>query len=170
MSEPIENTQWKNTQKKIDIHKKRCETDPIYQILLFPDELVDGIKFIDRIISKVKLMLEKKYGETFKSDKLIETMFRQLESSYCDSDIKVFFLLFAIKWEPEVCDAIREFYDEDSPMFGKRGEEQFNHLLRLLDRWIKQTQNYPYSQFNIVPIVKNFLAVSTLEYIMGPFQ
>lgn len=176
--DPIENDAWKKKLKEessLGIHEKRCECDPLYQLLIFPNatlemETNEKVKFVDRIINGIKPMLEKKYGESFRNDTIISTMFKQLESSYCDSNIKVFFLLFIIKWEPEVCQIIRELYTDTSPMFGNKGLEQYNHILRLLDKWIAETQNYPYSQFNIVQVVQNFLNVTTLEYIMGPFQ
>ena len=175
VGDPIDNTEW--VKHAETLHEARCETDPIYQLLVFPDaplelETKETTTFVDRIISGIKPMLEKKYGEALKKDAIIATMFKQLEAPYCDSDIKVFFLLFIIKWEPDVSQVIRELYDVDEKgsLFGQKGPEQYNVLLRLLDKWIKDTQNFPYSQFNIVQLVKNFLDAATLEYIMGPFQ
>ena len=178
VSDAIEKEEWKKRQETlcvVDVHERRCEADPIYQLLLFPDnplemENHETVKFVDRLISGIKPMLEKKYGDAFKNDSIIQTMFQQLEAPYCNSDIKVFFLLFIIKWESEVCQVVRELYTDENPLFGSKALDQYNHILRLLDRWIKETQNFPYSQFNIVQLVKNFLDVTTLEYIMGPFQ
>lgn len=169
--------------KQEHIHEKRCMADPIYQLLLFPNDplpvydehtgqLMYTTTFIDRILSGVKDMLKKRYGEALEQETLIKSMFAELSRSGCDSRIKVFVLMFIIKWEPCVCELIRDLYDTDmqGSLFGEEAIEQYNALLKLLDKWVAQTVDYPFSQFSIVQLVTNFVDACTQEYIMGPFQ
>lgn len=161
------------------IHEDRAEKDPIYQLLLFPhaplevrddktQELLYVTTFVDRLLQGIKDMLHKKYGESYATDPLICDMFKTLQADYCGPRLKVFALLFIIKWEPEVTELIRDLYDEEEAPFG--GLEQFNHLLRILDGWIAGIKMSAYSQFDIVPRVEHFIDLATLEYVMGPFQ
>lgn len=161
------------------IHEQRMDNDPIYQLLLFPhtplevhdddtQELLYVTTFVDRLLNGIMEMLHKKYGESYATDPLICDMFTTLQSDHCGPRLKVFALLFIIKWEPEVTELIRDLYDEENAPFG--GIEQFNHLLRILDGWIASIKMSAYSQFDIVPRVENFVDLATIEYIMGPFQ
>lgn len=167
-----------------DVHTDRCVADPMYQLLLFPEEelpvyapssgaLLYTTTFVDRLLEGIHGMLQKRYGESFQQEVLITRLFEVLlKREACDAPIKVFALLFLIKWEPSVCELMRELYDTESTnsVFEEKGVEQYNTLLKLLDHWVEQTINYPFSQFSIVQLVQNFLDACTREYIMGPFQ
>ena len=191
-SEPVENKAWfkelpimqpEKVPEMAHIHSTRCMADPIYQLLFFPNEklpvydqstgaLAYTTTFVDRLLEGVKDMLKKRYGDALQQEVLIKSMFDELKSPSCDSRIKVFVLMFIIKWEPCVCELIRDLYDTDlkGSMFGEEAMDQYNTLLRLLDVWVEKTIDYPFSQFSIVTLVTNFIDSCTQEYIMGPFQ
>jgi hypothetical protein len=165
------------------VHQTRCMADPIYQLLLFPNdplpvydprtqELLYTTTFVDRILAGVKEMLKKRYGDALEQETLISSMFAALSDRQCDSRIKVFVLMFIIKWESCVCELIRDLYDPDmeGSLFGQESIDQYNTLLKLLDKWVAQTVDFPFSQFSIVELVTNFVDACTQEYIMGPFQ
>lgn len=166
-----------------EVHQKRCEADPIYQLLLFPAEeipvydphterLLYHTTFIDRLIDGVHQMLLRRYGEAMQKERLVVDMFEVLKKPSCDTQIKVFTMMFLIKWEPMVCELIRDLYDTEAEesLFEQDAITQYNSLLRLLDRWVEQTINYPFSQYSIGQLVDNFLHACTKEYVMGPFQ
>lgn len=187
IGKPVKDTQWSIElpimREAKDIHSKRCEADPIYQILLFPNEvlpvynehtgdLLYTTTFIDRVLSGIKAMLEKRYGDALSQETLVTDMFKGLSSPQCDTRIKIFVLMFLIKWEPSVCELIRDLYDPEATgcLHGEDSLKQYNTLLKLLDKWVAQTVVYPFSQLSIVEIVTSFVDACTQEYIMGPFQ
>lgn len=187
-SDAVENEKWHEElpvmqSNALHLHQTRCMADPIYQLLLFPNdplpvydelsgELLYTTTFVDRILAGVKQMLQKRYGAALQQENLIQSMFTELSSVGCDSRIKVFVLMFIIKWEPCVCELIRDLYDTEmqGSLFGGESIDQYNTLLKLLDRWVAQTVDFPFSQFSIVQLVTNFVDACTQEYIMGPFQ
>jgi len=187
--DPISNKKWKKllnkrrkTSNEDEIHTQRCH-DPIYQMLFFPnkplpvyypnsDEVEYETTFIDRLLHGCIDMLNRRYGECIKQDKLIQRMFKMLKGDFADSTIKVFMLLFIIKWEPKASSLISDLYDVENKdtLFGSRSMIHFKDFLKLLDKWVEMTLSSPYSQFTVVGMVDNFLSAACVEYSIGPLQ
>ena len=55
-------------------------------------------------------------------------------------------------------------------LFGKHGSTQFNKLMCTIDKWVEKTLNYPYNDYNIINMVKEFLRSVSIEYMMGPLD
>ena len=159
------------------IHQERCEVDPMYQLLFFPNHklnltdengnVVEEITFIDRILSEsIRLLMERNKGFIEKSA-CIKNAFSFLQSDLADSKCKLFALMFMARKIRPIRDVLESLYDPNINPKDPWGSARFVKLIQLVDNWCEMTLNYPYSEKNIVTIVRNFCTAILHTYMMG---
>lgn len=160
-----------------DIHQKRCDNDPMYQLLLFPTEPLDltdaqgnvleSITFIDRILSEcIKLIMIRNKGFIEKSSN-IKDAFYFLQSDVTDTRCKLFALMFMVQRVPSIRDMLQGLYNHELGPTHSFGQKRFVKLLPHLDKWVEMTLNYAYSEKNIITIVRNFCTALLNTYMFG---
>ena len=145
----------------IDIHGKRCEGDPCYSIMFFPE------RELDKLIKTAILAIKKKYGDRIKNNKKICRIFGLLET-IDDNEPKLFAIFFMIYWERTIANTIEEAFN-GTGMFGRNDKQHFKNFVCRLHDFIEKTIAFSYDKNNIIEIVTNFVAAAKLEYVMGPF-
>lgn len=151
-------------QKIPNIHNARCDADIMYSVLYFPS------KCIDELLDYCIQALRRRYGSAFNECINIQRMITLLQTpNLLDYRVKQFALMFILYKERDLCDAIAELYDEESP-FNVFGVEQFQALMLMVDRWVPMTLNFPYSEANVSNIVSNFVEECSVQYLTGTYH
>lgn len=139
------------------IHQERCDNDPIYRLLFFPD---------DQLLNLFLEYMERKYGPLLMDDRIVSKAFSLLKTTD-DAQIKKFAVLFILQSEKELNGEVAQMYGPDG-LFDKN--RNYRRLLSKLDEFTEMTLNFPYNRHNIIRIVDNFLSATVNEYTMGPLK
>lgn len=138
------------------IHKRRCEQDPCYNLFFFPE--TDN--FLSQLLHFSIQIIEKKYGPRLCQDAHIAYAFSLLKRIDSDTTVRIFALMFMIRWESGIVKALESGYKKDTTLFKK--------FVMRLHEFVENTLRYPYDKHNIIDIVNGFEQTCRLEYIMGP--
>lgn len=147
-----------------EIKKKRCDNDPIYNMLFHPG--VDN--FLNDLIEAGVAHTNKKYGERFRNDRCIQHMFK-LFATIDDPVVKQMAATFFLVWEPLLTKTVSKMYGKES-LFGEAGVDHYNKFIVKMEEYIKKTLLFPCSESNIIQIVENYTNGAKKEYWMGPFE
>ena len=160
------------------IHQDRCEMDPMYNLLLFPQH--NGA--MDHVVDAVILYLRNRYSiraddpahasinERFR---LLATRATESKSLGGDYDVKLFFVLCFLYKERELSDACAKVYSKTNPddqkaLFPKgKGVQRYNRFIHILDGIINGCIRTPYNKQNITKIIRATLAHCTQQYLYG---
>jgi len=178
LGEPIAKKRWKKVKHYDEqlhgrIHADRCEKDPIYQLLFFPNEKLEQIDpatgqvigettMINKIVTSCIQHLRKTYGPELEETDKVRRAFELLQSKVANVKSKVYALCFFMKREQSVMDKIAQLYDPQND----DGINRFRIMMKTLDIFVEDTLNFPYSQTNIKSIVDNFTQGVMLHYMM----
>ena len=158
--------------KENDIQTKRCEADPMYRILFYPETIdeSDGRRYIDKLLELGIMYIQKKYGPRLMEKKVIRRVFALIQSNddetiSTDYRIKQFALLFIMQYEREFANTIAELYTDEG-LFGNEGQNQFRRFMCKMEEYIDMTLNFAYHKSNIVGTINEFTKEASKEYIM----
>lgn len=147
----------------IDIHGKRCDGDPCYSIMFFPERE----NLLNNLIKTAILAIKKKYGTHIVNNKKICRIFGLLET-IDDNEPKLFAIFFMIYWERNIANNIEEAFN-GTGIFGINDKQHFKNFVCKLHDFIEKTIVFSYDKNNIIEIITRFVEAAKLEYIMGPF-
>lgn len=159
-----------------NIHQQRCDVDPMYRLLFFPNErlhMSDGTqpRYIDHLLNSAVQMLRKRYGTEFdKAMWLNHVLPDLLDPEYNDTVVKTFALLFILHRNPSLAEPIFELYDSDSEydLFAMGGNNHFYQFLKYVGHCIELHLNHAPNKYTIVQELKGFVLHMQQEYVMGP--
>jgi len=141
-----------------DVHQERCDHDPLYCIIFFPERRQN------LLLEFVKLgiaIIHKRYS--IKEEHRVFGLLKTIN----DPDIRLFAVLFWIYKERSFMRAIEAEYDQKG-MFGTDDINHFHSFVGLVGRFIDQTMQFPYDANNIMEMLDKFVAAVRLEYVTGP--
>ncbi len=147
----------------VDIHDNRCEHDPMYTMLFFPDRERLLFTFTEVAIS----VIQKRYGKQIMEDKTISRIFGLL-LSINDNEPRLLFILFAIYWERNIAKAIEEAFDGKG-LFEEQDRHHFQLFISKMGEFVEKTIKFKYDKHNAIEIIDNYNSASRIEYVMGPF-
>jgi hypothetical protein len=150
---------------KQEIHKERCDNDPIYKIM-FDDTDDEG--FVEELLQICIKIVQKKYGKRFQEDITINYMFSLLKK-HEDKLIKRIVLVFFLYWESNVYEMIKDKYNDKGGLFEDKGKDHFQMFYSKMGEFIEQTIRFPCNEQNIIEMMENFEKSAKMEYLMGPF-
>lgn len=150
---------------KKEIHKQRCDNDPIYK-LLFDNK--DKEDFVEKLVQVSIKSIEKKYGKKLSEDKTISYMFSLLDTQKNDKLIRRIMMIFFIYWESSIYETIKNMYDKEG-LFEDRGQDHFLMFYNKMGEFVEQTIRFPCNEQNIIEMLENFEKGAKMEYLMGPF-
>lgn len=147
-----------------EIKKKRCDNDPIYNMLFHPT--IDN--FLNDLIEAGVAHTNKKYGERFRNDRCIQHMFKLL-ATIDDPAVKQLVATFFLVWEPLLTKTVSKMYGKES-LFGEGGVDHYNKFIVKMEEYIKKTLLFPCNESNIIQLIENYTNSAKKEYWMGPFE
>jgi hypothetical protein len=160
------------------LHHARCDADPIYRMLMFPNDVIDmddgsNMRYIDVLLKNARALLEKMYGKYMRESVLIQHMFDLLDGQH-DEHIKIFVMNFILAHEPSIARCLSDMYDtfaKEALFEGRRGPQQLflwnQYFLKPVMGWHKNHHN---NKYTIVMEMEHHVLQATREYIMGPFD
>lgn len=151
------------------IHSERCQHDPMYRLLYFPNDLENGMAFVDHCTRNAIDIINKRYGERIQAESKIQHVFDLLRETH-DVHIKVFFVLFVLHWECDpFANAFVQMYSENGGIFGSESTTHFRKFMSTkISAFVEQALNAAYNKFNIISMIDDFHRGASLEYVMGP--
>jgi len=145
---------------KDNLQVKRCEGDPMFSILFYPETCVD------KLLNMAIMYIQKRYGTRLMEGKVISRVFTlALSSDIDDYKIKQFALIFIMQYEREFADTIAESYTNEG-LFGEEGVNQFRRFMCKMEEYIDKTLNFAYHKSNIVGTINEFIKEASKEYTM----
>ena len=159
------------------IHEERCNNDPIYQLLLFPKtplhlydnqgNIVEEITFIDRLLTEsIRLVMKRNEGY-IENVSCINDAFYFLQSDLADTRIKFFVLTFMAQRIPPIRNVLEGLYSPEIPPTHPLGSQKFVKIMNIVDNWVEMTLNFPYSDRNVVTVVRNYCKAFLTTYMVG---
>jgi len=137
-----------------NIHGKRCDGDPCYSIMFFPER-----GELNKLIETSIKMIKKKYGINNRVFMLLEVI---------DDDIpKLFTIFFLMVWEKNIANVLEEAYD-GTGIFEKNDRNHFKDFVRKMYEFVEKTTKFAYDKNNVIEMVTNFVEAAKIEYIIGP--
>lgn len=150
-------------QNKIDlpkeIHKQRCDMDPIYRLLF-----AETGKFTDELLEVCIAVVQKKYGKRFCEHKSINYMFELLRKTK-EKTIKRIAIIFCMYWESHVYQAIRDLYT-DKGIFDDKGRDHYLMFYNKMGEFVEQTIRFPCNEQNIIEMMENFEKGARVQYLI----
>lgn len=144
--------------------EKKCEDDPIYNVLFHPEI---GTTTRDLIHAGI-IHVNKRYGQDFRNTEKIQDMFKALEDpNYKDYNLHKFVIMFFIYWEKKIENTVLNLYG-DKGLFEENGKDHFKQLLIKLHEFVEKTiQFQAYDHANIMEIIENFTQATKESYWLG---
>lgn len=141
-----------------NIHGKRCQGDPCYSMMFFPErgDLDNMIKFSIQMIKKRYSIQDKKILRIFDLLEIID-----------DDYPKLFAMFFFMCWEKKVAETLEDAYD-GTGIFEKNDKTHFKSFLGKIHEFVEKTTRFGYNKDNAIEIVTNFVDATKIEYIIGP--
>lgn len=156
---------WKENKIEIDnkqeIHKKRCDNDPIYKVLFSND-----VDYLHNLLENGIAYVNKLYGKKFRTNKNIQYLFELvLNKSFNDLLFKRIVLFFLLSWEQPFCKTIGNTYGNEG-LFGKNGKDHFQVFVMTVDKFVEQTLCHPFDENNIMEMLQNLEHAIRESYMM----
>jgi hypothetical protein len=141
----------------------RCNGDPMYTILFYPEEenlLLEYIKLCTKVVIKRYQIKDKEILRVFE---LLETI--------DDSVVRKFALLFFIHWETNLAKGLEDAVDETkkTTLYQEEAKKHYNAFVGKMGEFVEKTVKFAYTKYNIIEVVNEFEKAARLEYVMGPF-
>lgn len=163
-----------------NVHEARCENDPMYHLLFFPDkrlQMSDNSNpcYVDHLLKSAIDILRKRYGQTFEQSRWIAHVLPMLlDTTITDVVPKIFAICFMLKKEPTLASAIADLYDDadeqGTDMFAKGGSNHFYAFLRYMRFCIEQHLNNANNKYTVAQELRGFVQHMRVQYMIGPPQ
>lgn len=177
----LEEYEYINQPDQLQVQEQRCEADPLYCLMFNPyhqlelidyddpaEPIVGYVSMIDRLLGGMIEILERKYGEGLKKARIIQDACTYLKSGRANHQVKLFFILFVMKNEPEACEFIRALFIQDHPgnLWRDSIYDHFDRFMLFVDECVDKTVDFPASERNINAVVQNMILAAKQEYLL----
>ena len=164
------------------VEDDRCEADIMYRMHWRPYESVEQLDFsdpenpvlvghislIDKMLGGMIEILKHKYGPALQKARIVRDAHEYLLSDRASHRVKLFYIYFVMKREPEACEMVRVLLDPEHPG-SLWGSEIFNHFdafMMFVDDCVEKTLVFPASESNINAIVNDMVMATKVEWLL----
>jgi hypothetical protein len=157
---------WPRAQR---IHEERAKADLMYGLLFYPNmPVANNVLLIDRLLEAFFTVIERVNAPLLAKVKRIQQARTfLLQSGKADLQVKTFNVLVMLSREPELHQVMRTGFDTTSSysLFAEDSLTHFDDFLRELHRMVEMTFNWPYNEYNVVPMIRDFCKAAQKAYL-----
>lgn len=145
-----------------EVHTARCEADPLYHLLYFPERDEFSAIFLDKCIA----LLHKKYGPTVTQDDLIQHVFELLHK-IDDHDARIVAILCILAWEQEVANVVLESLQPQQSLHGSMTTLHYRKFRAWLSQVVPQLIQRPFNENNVIQEISLFKDACIQQHWLG---
>jgi len=143
--------------------KNKCNGDPIFTILFYPEEenlLEEYIKLCTKVVIKRYQIKDEEILRVFK---LLETI--------DDPIVRKVACMFFLVWENNLAKGLEDAFDEKSTstLFKEKAKEHYYAFVGKMGEFVEKTVTFAYTKHNVIEVINEFERNARLEYTLGPF-
>lgn len=145
--------------KASELEKRFRKTDLLYALFTAPDDA-----FTQKLIGYCLTAMEKKNESTLKGSRMFREGLEFYRSEYADSDVRTWAFLMILARDVDVQKTVRGIYKPGNP-WGEDAQRHFDAFIPCLNNIANQLMNWPISEPNVVPTVRNFVLAAHEAYM-----